>query len=140
MATIDMQMMRYINLFGKISGVPTTRCFNYNNQIVFVVPPSKVSMAIGKGAVNVRKLRDILRRNIRVIAMPSKDNPREIGKFVGDVVEPLEFNSVDVKEDIVTINAGKQSKAALIGRNRIREKELGEVIKSYFGIDKLRIA
>jgi NusA-like KH domain protein len=137
---IDMQHMRYINLFARISKISTINCFIYNNQIVFAVPAIKVSQAIGKDAVNVKKLRDILRKKIKVVAMPDKNNREEIAKFIGDVVEPIEFNSVEVKDDSVTINAGRQSKAALIGRNRTREKELSDVLKNYFGIDKFKIA
>jgi|SRR3989344_1387643 len=138
--TIDMQLMRYINLFSKISRVSTTKCFFYNNQIVFLVPRSKVSMAIGKNAVNIRKLREILRRQIKVVAIPNPEDSREITRFIEDLVEPIEFNSVELKEGSLTINAGRQSKAALIGRNRVREKEMSEILKNYFRINKFRIA
>ncbi|MFH0808631.1 MAG: KH domain-containing protein [archaeon] len=137
--TIDMQLMRYINLFARTTGVQTMRVFVYNNQIIFAVPRSKVSLAIGKGAVNVRRLNEILRRKIKVVSMPSVDSSGEIGKFVEDVVAPIDFNGVDVKEDEVVINAGRQSKAALIGRGRQREKELGDVLRNFFGIGRLRI-
>lgn len=132
--------MRYINLFSKVARVSTTKCFVYNNQIVFAVPKSQVSMAIGKNAENVKRLRDILRKKIKVVAMPSIDSHEGIAKFVGDVVDPIEFNKVEVNDALVTINAGRQSKAALIGRGRIREKELSEVLKNFFKIGKLRIA
>ncbi len=138
--TIDMQLMRYINLFARTTGVQTMRVFVYNNQIIFAVPRMKVSLAIGKGAVNVRRLNEILRRKIRVVAMPSVDSVDGIGKFVKDVVAPIEFNKIDVKDDSVVITAGLQSKAALIGRGRQREKELSEVLKNFFGIEKFRIA
>jgi len=138
--TIDMQLMRYINLFARTTGVQTMRVFVYNNQIIFAVPRMKVSLAIGKGAVNVRRLNEILRRKIRVVAMPSVDSVDGIGKFVKDVVAPIEFNKIDVKDDLVVITAGLQSKAALIGRGRQREKELSEVLKNFFGIEKFRIA
>jgi len=137
---INMQLMRYINLFSKVARVSTTKCFVYNNQIVFAVPKSQVSMAIGKNAENVKRLRDILRKKIKVVAMPSIDSHEGIAKFVGDVVDPIEFNKVEVNDALVTINAGRQSKAALIGRGRIREKELSEVLKNFFKIGKLRIA
>jgi len=137
---IDMQLMRYINLFSKVSRVSTTKCFVYNNQIVFAVPKSQVSVAIGRDASNVKRLRDILRKKIKVVAMPSIDSHEGIAKFVGDVVDPIEFNKVEVKDALVTINAGRQSKAALIGRGRIREKELADVLKNFFKIGKLRIA
>jgi NusA-like KH domain protein len=138
--TIDMQSMRYLNLFSKVSRVSTTRCFVYNNVIVFAVPKSKVSLAIGKDAANVKKLNTILRKRIKVVAMPDRDSREGIAKFIEAVVAPIEFNGVEVKDSSVVISAGRQSKAALIGRNRSREKELSEVLKNYFGITKLRIA
>ena len=142
-----MQLMRYINLFDRVTRVPTTKCFVYNNQIIFAVPKAQVSMAIGRDAVNVRKLNSILRRKIRVVAMPMRDffpghgdkSDDGIGKFVEAVVSPIEFNKIEVKENSVVINAGRQSKAALIGRGRQREKELSEVLKNFFNIAKLRI-
>ena len=137
---IDMQLMRYINLFAKTTGVQTTKVFVYNNQIVFAVPKSKVSAAIGRGAINARKLNDILRKKIKVVAMPTVDSNDEIGKFVGEVVAPVEFNKIEVKEDSVVITAGRQSKASLIGRGRQREKELADVLKNFFRITKFRIA
>ena len=137
---IDMQLMRYINLFSKVSGVSTNNCFFYNNQIVFAVPKSKVSKAIGKEAVNIKKLRGILRKNIKVVTMPPVESNDGILKFIKEVVDPLEFNDAEFNGDSITINAGRQNKAALIGRNRVREKELSDVLKSYFKILKLKIA
>ena len=137
---IDMQKMRYLNLFSKISRVSTTNCFLYNNQIIFAVPFSKVSQAIGKEAENVKKLSGILRKKIRIVVMPNKSDRNEIASFVGSVIEPIEFNKIDVEDNSVIINAGKQSKAALIGRNRVREKELFDILKNNFHIGSLKIA
>lgn len=53
---IDMKLMRYINLFEKISHVSTTSCFVYNNIIIFGVPSAMVSKAIGKQGENMKKL------------------------------------------------------------------------------------
>jgi len=138
--TIDMQLMRYINLFARTTRVQTTKVFVYNNQIVFAVPRAKVSLAIGRDAVNIKKLSEILRKRIRVVAMPAVDDDEGIKKFVGDVVAPIEFNGVEIVNGGVVINAGRQSKAALIGRGRVREAELGGVLKNFFGIGKFRIA
>jgi transcription antitermination factor NusA-like protein len=138
--TIDMQLMRYINLFARTTKVATTKVFLYNNQIVFAVPEKKVSLAIGKGACNIRKMSETLRKKIKVVAMPAVDDDEGIKKFVGDVVDPIEISGVEIKNGMVVINGGRQSKAALIGRNRTREKELGDVLKDFFGLNKLRIA
>lgn len=137
---IDMQMMRYINLFSKITRIETTKVFAYNNQIIFVVPKSKVSIAIGRDAVNAKKLNEILRKKIKIVAMPVTDDSEGIEKFIKDVVAPVEFNGIEMRGDSLVLNAGRQSKAALIGRGRQREKELADVLKNFFGIVKLRIA
>ena len=136
---IDMQVMRYLNLFSKVTRVSTMNCFVYNNQILFAVPKSKVSYAIGKDAANVKRLRDILRKKIKVVAMPEEKDRASISKFVEDVVAPVEFTKIDYKEGSVTLTAGRQSKAALIGRNRTREKELSDILKDLFGVEKFKI-
>jgi len=136
---INMQLIRYLNLFAGVTKVPTTKCFVYNNQIIFAVPKTQVSRAIGRDAVNVKRLNSILRRKIRVVAMPMSNCNDEIGRFVEAVISPIEFNKVEVKENSVVISAGRQSKASLIGRDRQREKELSDVLKNFFNVAKLRI-
>ena len=131
---IDMQLMRYINLFARTTKVSTTKVFVYNNQIVFAVPRAKVSIAIGKGACNIKRMSETLRKKIRVVVMPAVDDVEGIKKFVEDVVKPIEINGVELKSGGIVVNGGRQSKAALIGRNRQREKELGDILKSFFGI------
>ncbi len=140
MTVIDMQLMRYINLFARTTKVSTTKVFSYNNQIIFCVPKNKVSLAIGKGACNIKRMSETLRKKIRVVIMPAVDDEEGIKKFIEDVVAPIEIGGVELKGDSVVVNGGRQSKAALIGRNRVREKELGDVLKDFFGISKLRIA
>ncbi len=135
-----MQLMRYINLFSKTTGVQTTKVFTYNNQIVFAVPKAKVSTAIGKGAINAKRLNDILRKKIKVVTMPEIDSNEGISKFVEETVAPIEFNKIEVKENSIVVTAGRESKAALIGRNRTREKELADVLKNFFHIAKFKIA
>jgi NusA-like KH domain protein len=129
---IDMQFMRYMNLFEKISRVSTTDCFLYNNAIVFAVPKSKVSQAIGPGAANIKKMSDTLRKKIKVVALP-KDKT-DLKGFISEIVEPIEVNSVEVKEGVVLIASDRQGKAMMIGRNRVREQELIEILSKTFGL------
>ena len=134
---IDMQMMRYINLFSRISRVPTTNCFVYNNVIIFAVPNHLVSKAVGKNGVNARELGETLGKKIKIIKMP--ENKSSLGEFVRNITSPLEFNKIEVKDNLAVISAGKTSKAALIGRGRVREQELGDILHKSFGISGVRI-
>lgn len=134
--TIDMQLMRYINLLERTARVSTTRCFLYNNTIIFAVPKHLVSKAIGKDAVNVKHIRETIGKKVKVI---EERGFEEIGKFIGDIVEPVEFNKVEVQNGEVIVSAGKQNKAALIGRERAREQELADILKQFYPIRGLKI-
>ena len=123
-----MQFIRYLNLFERITRVSTKNCFPYNNMIIFGVHPSLVSRAIGENGRNIKQMSEILGKKIKVIAFPCSS----IYEFVCKVVEPLRFKSLEMNDKEVIINAGRQSKAALIGRNKARINELNEIVKEYF--------
>jgi len=133
MTVIDMQTMRYINLLDRASHVKTSKCFLYNNAIIFAVPRNMVSQAIGPDALNVRRIQEELGKRIRVIAEPNGIN--EIERFTEDIISPLKFKAITVAEGLCTINAGSQSKAALIGRNRRRLDELAMILKNTFSVE-----
>lgn len=131
--TIDMQDMRYINLFGKITRIQTRFCFKYNEALVFCVPRSFVSKAIGERGRNVRQLNYILKRKIKIIPQPN--GIKDADKFIRSVVDPVSFRDLEILGDEIIITAGRQSKAALIGRNRRRLIELQRITKDFFGKD-----
>ena len=135
---LDMKDIRYINLFGQITGVNTRYCFFYNEFIVFGVPKKLISKAIGKEACNIRKMSETLGRKIKVVGNPDDDSKESIREFVRKIVSPVEFKDLEVTDEEIILTAGNQSKAALIGRNRRRETELKEIVKDYFKKD-LRI-
>ncbi len=129
--TIDMQFMRYLNLFSNITKVRTSHCFRYNEAIFFVVPKNLVSKAIGKNAVNIKKIHDILGKKIKVISFPN--GIVDVKDFIEDIVEPVVFKDVEIRGNEVVLNASTQSKAALIGRNKRRLIEMQRIIKDFFG-------
>jgi NusA-like KH domain protein len=136
MSVIDMKLMRYINLLDRVSRVKTRKCFVYNNVILFAVPRVMVSQAIGPGAYNIKRLQEQLGKRIRIVTEPHgiEDAP----DFVREVVSPVRFKSLELKEGVFVLNAGSASKAALIGRNKKRLEELQEIVRNNFGLD-LRI-
>lgn len=129
--TLDMQNIRHLNLFGKITGVNTRFCFMYNNFIIFCVPRILISKAVGEQGRNVKKMNEILRRKIKIIQKPRGISDAK--NFIGDVVSPVQFKDIEVADDEITITAGNQSKAALIGRNKRRLLEMQKIVKNFFG-------
>lgn len=129
--TIDMQDMRYLNLFGKITGINTRFCFKYNETLVFCVPKMLVSRAVGENGRNAKKINEILRQKIKIIPIPRGIHDVKI--FIESIVNPVTFRNLEVNGNEIVLTAGTQSKAALIGRNKRRFLEMQHIIKDFFG-------
>jgi len=137
--TIEMQDMRYLNLFGRVTQVNTRFCFKYNEGLVFCVPKGMISKAIGRGGSNIRKLNEILGKRIKIIASPR--GIEDAKPFIEDIVKPVTFNDLEVKDNTlkgtseIVLTAGMQSKAALIGRNKRRLLEMQKIVHDFFGME-----
>lgn len=132
MTIINMQTMRYINLLDRVSRVKTTRCFVYNNTIIFAVPQEMMSQAIGPSGRNVRAIQEQLGKRVKIICSPS--GLEDLQNFVQAIVEPIGFRSVDVQGNEIVLNAGSRNKASLIGRDKARWNELSQVLEDIFGM------
>lgn len=129
--TIDMQDIRHLNLFGKITKVTTRFCFRYNRTIIFCVPRPLIPKAIGKGGKNVKQISEILRKKIKIIPIPQ--GIKDAKYFIEKIVSPVTFKNLEIRDDGIILTAGTQSKAALIGRNKRRLFEIQKISKNYFG-------
>ena len=129
-STIDMQHMRYLNLFGKITRVSTRYCFKYNEALVFCVPKKLISRALGENARNAKQMSQILRKRIKIIAIPNDIKDAKV--FISAIVSPVSFKDLEVTPDEIILTAGSQSKAALIGRNKRRFLEMQKIIRDFF--------
>ena len=129
--TIDMQHMRYLNLFEKITGVRTRFCFRYNNMVMFAVPEKLVLKSIGPGVRNIKKINAIIGKKIKVVPIPRGVEDAKI--FIQKVVSPVEFMDLNVRDGEVFLTAGSRNKAALIGRNKRRLHEMQKIVHDFFG-------
>ena len=134
---LDMQFIRYANIFENVTRIKTNHCFEYNNTILFVVPRNLVPRAIGENNRNLEKLGNIIGKKIRIVAIPK--GKEDIESFVSMITKPVRFKSIEIKDDEATINADSENKASLIGRERARLSEMENILGQYFGIKKVRI-
>ncbi len=128
--TLDMKFMRYLNLFEKISRIRPNHCFEYYNNIIFIINKSKVSKAIGEDGKNVKKISSIIGKRVKVIAKPETE--QDIEEFILNMIYPTKFRNIEIKPDEVIVSGGPQCKAMLIGRNKVRLIEMQKIIKQYF--------
>ena len=130
---LDMKDLRNLNLFSKITGVNTRYSFSYNNALIFCVPRQFVTKAMGKDSINLKRMNEILKKRIRVIIQPR--SIEDIKPFIEKVINPLKFQSIEIKDNEVIIDAGRMNKAALIGREKRRLIEMQKIIKVLFKKD-----
>jgi NusA-like KH domain protein len=135
--TLDMQFIRYANLFNQITRIRTNHCFEYNNTVIFVVPKSLIARSIGPNNINLEKLSSIIRKKVKVISIP-KDKT-DLENFVSILVRPIRIKGIEIKEDEAVISTNPQSKASLIGRGKLRLAEMENILGQYFGVRKVRI-
>jgi NusA-like KH domain protein len=133
-AKLDFRAIQYLNLFSKLTGTRSSNCFNYADFIIFEVPRFMMSKAIGEHGANIKKLSSIIKKKIKVIPVSS-----DVEEFIQAVVYPVNFKKIVNANDELTIFAGSQSKALLIGRGNSRLNELKEILKTHFNIKKLKI-
>jgi len=128
--TIDMQEMRYLNLFERIMKVRTRFCVRYNEAIIFCVPKSQVARAIGENGRNIKQMGEILGKRIKVIAAPRGIEDAE--SFIKAITNPVTFRNFEIRGDEIVISGGS-NKAALIGRNKRRFLEMQKIVSDFFG-------
>jgi NusA-like KH domain protein len=134
---LNMQFIRYANLFSRVTRIRTNHCFEYNNTVVFAVPRRFVGQSIGENNSNLKKLSEIIKKKIKIVPIPA--GKEDVENFVSVIISPIKFKSIDIKEGDAVINVASQNKASLIGRNRVRLNEMENILGQYFGIRKLRI-
>lgn len=130
---LDMQDIRNLSLFERITRIRTRFCFPYNNAVIFCVPKALMMKAVGREGGNVKKISQILKKRIKIIAQPKDIS--DIKKFIEAIVSPFDFQGLEVTETEVILDAGPQSKAALIGRDKKRLLEMQTIVKDFFGKD-----
>ena len=135
--TLNMQFIRYANLFNRVTRIRTNHCFEYNNAIVFAVPRKLVLRALGPNSQNLRRLSEIIRKKVKIVAIPM--GREDIENFVSVITYPIKFKAIEIKDNDATINTAHQNKAILIGRNRCRLTEMQGILEQYFGIKKVMI-
>jgi len=131
--TIDMQGLRHLNLFRKITRLQTRYCFLYNEILMFCVPHKDIPQALGKKGENLKKMSDILKRRVRIVSIPHGiENAKD---FIQSVIAPVTFKEMEITPKEIIVNAGSENKAALLGRNKRRLNEMKTIVKDFFKVD-----
>jgi len=133
--------LRYASLFEKVTGiVPIDTVIDPQyNRIIFVVDKGFAPLAVGRGGVNIKRLKELIGKDVEVVE--KGDTPEELIK---NCLYPARVLAVK----IVKLSSGKAAiatvhpddRAIAIGRQGRNINRAKLLAKRYFDIDKVILA
>jgi N utilization substance protein A len=131
----DIDIMKFISLFDKVTKVHAKDCFKQESRIVFIVNEGMAGKAVGKAGMNIKKLEKILNKKVKIVEY----NP-DLIRFVNNVIHPLKAKEISEEKGIVTIiPVDSQTRGYLIGREAVNLRAFESIIKRYFDIDEVKV-
>ena len=103
---IDQEILGLSSLMQKITRAKVVDCFHDPELIYFVVAQGEMGKALGKGAVNVKRLSQEIGKKVRIVEFSSQAE-----KFVKNLIYPLQVEKIIIGEGIIEIqDSNKKTK------------------------------
>ncbi len=134
----DSSSIQLISMFERMTSAKLKDAFEVDNLQVFVVQPGFIGKAVGKKGINVKKLAEMLKKNIKIIDY----NPK-IEVFAKNVTFPIIPARIeyDQKEKILTlIPKDMLSRGLLIGKQAVKLRETEKIIKRFFDVEEVKVS
>jgi len=114
---LDADTLRHITLFEQMTHVRVKDCVEEADRMVYVVEEAEVGRAIGKGAANLKRLRDILKKEVEVVGWAADRD-----KFLANLFHRYEVESIKVEERrdgvaVAHVKVAAKDKGRAIGRS-----------------------
>ncbi len=131
----DIDAMKFMSLFEAMTRAKLKDCIISENLITFIVEEGEIAKAIGKSAVNVKKLEIKLKKKVKIAEFSD-----DIVKFIQSLTYPAKIREVQKEEGIVKITAAdSQSRGLLIGREANILRAYEAIVKRYFDIEEIKV-
>jgi len=137
---LSAEQLEYMAMYEKISGASVIDCVlpEKANRVVFVVRRGDISMAIGKGGMNVKKARSRFGRDIEIIEY--NEDPKE---FITKLASPARIQGVRIVEGsgkkTAYVNVHPQDRGIAIGKEGNTINKIKELSRRHHKIDNVVI-
>jgi N utilization substance protein A len=135
--------IKYMNLFESMTGASIKDCITdeEDGSIGFIVKKGDMGLAIGKGGVNIERVKKAINKEAWV--MESSD---DLSEFVMNMFHPAKIRSVKVQDEtppaggkIVTIEVPKKDMRRVIGQNGSKIKTAKKLVERHFGVGDIKV-
>jgi len=137
---LDDSSLKLISLFESVARAEVRDCIPAEDRVVFVVGKGQAGAAIGERGDNIRRLKEILRRNVEIIEW--SDRPEE---FIRNIFHAFNVSGVKIEKrgsrNTAVVSVDPQQKARAIGKAGRNLHQARDIIARHFkGIDAVMIA
>lgn len=130
--------IRYIPIFENITKARVKDCIECEDKLVFIVDPGQLGLAIGRGGTNIKRLKDLLKRNIDII-----EYAPEIDKFIKNIFHNhkiLEIAEDKTRKKVIRVTVAAVDKGKVIGKSGKNIEIVRMIVKRYHDIEDVVIA
>ena len=124
---LDAETIKLSSMFESMTTAHVKDCFKEEDEVVFVVMPGHMAKAIGKQGVNVKKMSNLLKKNVRILEF--SDNPVT---FVRNVLRMANVDIIEDQGNVVIHCPDTKTKGQVYGREKERLEKLQKLTKRYF--------
>lgn len=119
--------LRTMKLFGSICGSEPLDCFDVEESIIFITASGQTGKAIGKNGTNIKRLRNTLNKDIKII-----ENADSVNGLIENYLFPIKTKSIEEEDSVVKIklSSGKERRL-LLSNNQKELKKLKKTISRY---------
>ncbi|MGC9307655.1 MAG: NusA-like transcription termination signal-binding factor [Thermoplasmatota archaeon] len=130
--------MQYIALAENVTNASFIDCIEMDDRVTFIVENGKLGKAIGKNAKNLKRLENMLNKEIKFV-----ENDPDTEQFVRNLFKPFDVEEVVVMEgeDGVQVNVTitPEDKGKAIGANGRNINILREIARRHHNVTRLKV-
>lgn len=132
----DTSLIQAMALFESFTSSKLKDCLiDKDSTIIFVVEQHQAGRAIGRRGERLRKLRELLKRKIKIVEFDP-----EVTQFVRNLLYPLQVNDVRIDGDTIVIEGtGRANRGLLIGKGRQNLLQYEEIVRRHFPVSAIKV-
>lgn len=133
--------LRYIALLQDLTGVTVRDCIidGNTNTVIYIVNPGEAGIAVGREGINVKRLREILGKNIEIVEWADTLEDLVKNLFLPARVLGTKLLSAANGRKILYVTVEPKDKGLAIGRGGRNVNKARLVLKRYYDIDVVTI-
>ena len=130
------QTLKIITLFEGYTNVQIKDCLDHGETIYFIVEKGQLMKAIGRNGSNIKRLRNVLKKNIKVIEYSSEPETFIRNIFIEFPINDVRIeDSADGTKRIAYVSVDLRNKGKVIGRESWNLKIAREIINRHVKMD-----